>query len=150
MEIKERPKVGIGVYIVNPQNQLLLMLRKNNVGAGTWCPPGGHLEYGEEFIDCVKRETKEEASIDVESADLWAVNNNVMHNPDRHYINIDFLVSSYSGKEQNMEPEKCEKIEWFNLNSLPSPIFEASANFFKNNPLCLCRSGKKFNDCHGK
>lgn len=147
---KQYPKVGVGVYILNNKNQLLLMLRKGGVGAGTWSPPGGHLEYGENFLKCARRESKEEVNLNVEEAELWAINNNIMSNPDRHYINIDFLVTKWSGEPQNMETEKCEKIGWFDLRQLPEPAFEPSANFFKNNPNCLCRSGKKFKDCHGK
>ena len=150
MDTKDRPKVGMGVYILNPQNQVLFTLRKNNVGAGKWCPPGGHLEYGEEFLDCVKREVKEEVNLDVSEAEIWSTMNNVMHDPDRHYVNVDFLVTKWSGEIKNTEPDKCEKIEWFNLNSLPKPLLEPTERFFKSNPQCLCKSGKKFYDCHGK
>jgi 8-oxo-dGTP diphosphatase len=145
---KQRPKIGIGVYILNAENQILLMLRKNTTGAGMWCPPGGHLEIGEEFIDTVKRETMEEVGLKVEEAEMWAVNNNIM--PDRHYVNLDFFASKWSGEPQNLEPEKCEKIAWFNLNNLPSPLLEPTENFFKHNPKCFCKSGKLFNECHGK
>ena len=129
-EPKQRPKVGIGVYILNNKNQLLLMLRKNITGAGKWCPPGGHLENGEQLLTCVQRETKEEAGLDIQEAELWAVNNNIM-GPDRHYVNLDYLATKWSGEPQNMEPEKCEKIEWFNLENLPYPLLEPTENFFK-------------------
>ena len=92
MQEKQRPKVGIAVYILNDKLQVLFMLRKNVTGAGRWCPPGGHLEMGEEWIDCVKREVKEEVGLEIEDAELWAVNNNIM-GPDRHYINLDFLAT---------------------------------------------------------
>jgi 8-oxo-dGTP diphosphatase len=143
------PKIGVAAYILNEKNQVLLMLRKNVAGAGMWCPPGGHLEMGEEWVDCVKREAREEVALDVVEAELWAVNNNIM-DPERHYVNLDFLVTSWSGSAKNVEVEKCERIEWFDLNQLPSPLMETVVNFFKNNPNCLCRSGKKFLDCHGK
>ncbi len=148
MSEKIRPKVGIGVYILNSQNQVLLMKRAGAYGGGTWCPPGGHLEVNEEFIDCVKRETLEEVDLIVEEAELWAVNNNIF--ADRHYVNLDYLVTKWKGEPNNMEPEKCSEIAWFDLNKLPSPLFGAPQNFFNRNPLCLCRSGKKFKDCHGK
>lgn len=142
---KQRPKIGIGVYILNPQNQVLLMLRKG-VGAGTWSPPGGHLEIGEEFIDTVKRETMEEVGLVVEEAEMWAINNNIF--PDRHYVNLDYLANKWQGEPKNLEPEKCEKIEWFNLNSLPKPLFEPTENFFKRSPKCFCKSGKLMRECH--
>ncbi len=146
---KLRPKIGIGVYILNAQKQVLLMLRKGKNAPGTWAPPGGHLEMGEELLDCVKRETLEETNLKVNEAVLWAVNNNT-NGQDWHYVNLDYLATSWHGEAKNMELEKCEKIEWFSLNNLPSPLMLPTKNFFERNPLCLCQSNKRFYDCHGK
>lgn len=44
----ERPKVGVGVLIVDG-NKILLGKRKNAHGDGCWAPPGGHLEFGESW-----------------------------------------------------------------------------------------------------
>jgi 8-oxo-dGTP diphosphatase len=149
---KPRPKVGIGVYIVNNKNQVLMLFEHRADSGGTWAPPGGHLEFDEAFIDCVKREVREETGLKINDAELWAVNNNISQPQGQfsHYVNLDFLVKSYKGEPKIMEPHKCEKVGWFNLNDLPQPMLLAPKNFFKNNPPCLCRSGKKFNDCHGK
>ena len=149
MEQKIRPKIGIAVYFLDKQGQLLMTLRKNVTGAGMWCPPGGHLEMGEEFLDCVKRESLEEVNIVVDDAKLWAVNNNIM-SPDRHYVNLDFVATKWHGEAKNMEPEKCEKISWFALNNLPNKLLEPTQKFLSSNPDCICGSGKKINDCHGK
>lgn len=146
---KHLPKVGVGVYILNDKNQVLLMQRKNVISAGTWCPPSGHLETAEEFLDCVKREAKEEVGLTIEQAELWAVNNNITSKT-RHYVNLDFLATEWSGVPKNLEVEKCEKIGWFNFSKLPFPLMLPTENFFKNNPKCLCQSGKKYLDCHGK
>ncbi|MFI5205341.1 MAG: NUDIX hydrolase [Candidatus Paceibacterales bacterium] len=149
MDAKQRPKVGIGVYVLNNRNQLLLLQEKRSDGSLTWAPPGGHLEFGEEFLDCVKREAKEEVNLDIIDADIWEVNNTITL-PDFHYVNVDFLVKSFIGQPKIMEPAKCQKLDWFNINNLPSPLLAPVTKFFKNNPPCLCRSGKKFLDCHGK
>ena len=125
-----------------------MIYEKRPDSGGTWAPPGGHLELGEEFLDCVKREAKEEVNIDVLEAELWQVYNTIA-GPNWHYVNIDFLVTKWVGAPKIMEPMKCEKLEWFNLNNLPSPLLPAPQNFFKHNPPCLCRSGKKYLECHG-
>lgn len=126
-----------------------MMYENRADSGGRWSPPGGHLEFGEEFLECVKREAKEEANLEVVDAELWRVGNNVFM-PSLHYVNLDFLVKEYTGQPKIMEPHKCEKIGWFDLNNLPSPLLLAAQNFFKNNPPCLCRNGKKYLDCHGK
>lgn len=144
---KQRPKVGIGVYILNDKSQVLLLKEHRADTGDTWASPGGHLEIGEEFIDCVKREVREETGMEVLDAELWAINNNIAL-PDWHYVNLDFLVKTYRGEPKIMEPGKCKDMRWFNLNDLPAPLLNSSKNFFARNPPCLCRSGKKFKDCH--
>ena len=57
--------IGVGLYILNKNEQLLLGLRKSSHGCGTWCPPGGHLEYGESFEQAASRETLEETGLNV-------------------------------------------------------------------------------------
>lgn len=63
-------KVGLGLYILNDRGQVLLGLRKAKHGEGTWCPPGGHLEYGESFEEGAVREAFEETGIRVNPADV--------------------------------------------------------------------------------
>ncbi len=130
---KLRPKVGMGVYIGDGKGNILMTLRKSAHEPGTWCPPGGHLEMGEEFIDCVKREVKEEIGIDVHAAEFVAVVNNVF-SPEKHYVNVEFVVTSASGEPKNCEPEKMAEIGWYPLHNLPQPLMLPTANFFKKHP----------------
>lgn len=119
MEQKQRPKVGVAVYILNHKNQVLMLFERRPDSGGTWAPPGGHLEFDEEFIDCVKREAKEETGLEILGAELWAVNNNLSQPSIQwgHYVNLDFLVTKFTGEPKIMEPQKCEKLGWFDLNS---------------------------------
>lgn len=59
-----RPKVGVGVIVIK-NNKVLLGKRKNSHGQGTWCFPGGHLEFNESWKNCAIRETKEETDVNV-------------------------------------------------------------------------------------
>ena len=50
---QERSGVIVGVAVlVRRGEQVLLTHRKGSHGAGTWAPPGGHLDMGESFEDC--------------------------------------------------------------------------------------------------
>lgn len=69
MSEDKRPKVGLSV-IIRRKSKVLLGKRKNSHGAGTWCFPGGHLEYKESL-----RELKEETG-DIEVENLKFKNNN--------------------------------------------------------------------------
>lgn len=56
---KAQIKIGCEAYITR-KGKLLLGLRKNTFGAGTWALPGGHLEFLERADECLSRELKEE------------------------------------------------------------------------------------------
>ena len=68
-----RPKVGVGVMILNDNNEVLLMLRHGSHGAGEWAFPGGHLEFGDTIFETAQREVKEETGLDVTEFELVSV-----------------------------------------------------------------------------
>lgn len=145
-----RPKGAVGVYILNKQKQLLLLLRNSEHQGGKWCPPGGHIEYGEDFKETAIREAKEESGILVKKIEIMGVTSDVYPAEKRHYITVHVKAVDWVGKERIAEPEKCFQMRWFNLNKLPKNLFPANKHFLSQNPLCLCGSGKKFRECHGK
>ena len=63
-------RVGVGIYIFNQEHQVLLGQRKSVHGFGCWCPPGGHLEFGETNEQAAIREVKEETNLDICEDDL--------------------------------------------------------------------------------
>ncbi len=65
-----------------------------------------------------------------------------MHNPDRHYVNLDFLVTKWSGEPKNMELEKCYELKWVDLSNLPENLFAPSMYFFSRNPMCIVKAEK--------
>lgn len=148
---QDRPKVGLGVYILNAKKQILLLKRKGAHGSGTWCPPGGHLEFGESFFECVKREAKEETNLDLDEAStaIAGVTNDIFEEEGKHYVTISMVARTYRGELKIMEPNKCDEIGWFDLNNLPKPLFVPVQNYLKSNPQCLCGSGTRFKECHG-
>lgn len=63
----EKYFVAAKAVVLNEKGEMLCLLR--GAGAPTnplhWDMPGGILEYGEDLVDCVVRETREEAGIEV-------------------------------------------------------------------------------------
>ena len=55
-------RVGVGVLLVR-DGRVLLGERRGSHGAGTWAPPGGHLEDGETVEACARREVAEETGL---------------------------------------------------------------------------------------
>jgi len=66
MSEKERPKIGLGVCILR-DNKVLFGKRKNSHGEGSWCFPGGHLDFNETWEECARRETIEETGLEIKN-----------------------------------------------------------------------------------
>ncbi len=124
---KHRPRVGIGVIIVNHDGKVLTGKRKGS-HAPYYSIPGGNLDMGETFEAGAKREIKEETDLDIKNPKVITVTNNLetYRNEGLHYISIILLVQEFSGELKIMEPEKCEGWVWVDPTHLPSPHFEAS------------------------
>lgn len=126
----ERPKIGVGVIITKDQ-KVLLGKRKNSHGDGSWSFPGGHLEFGEMPEDCAIRETLEETGIRIKNLRRTIYTNDIFEKENKHYITIFILAEYDSGIVKVMEPDKCEKWEWFSWEELPKPLFLPIENLLK-------------------
>jgi 8-oxo-dGTP diphosphatase len=116
------PKVGVGVMILK-DGKVLLAKRKNAHGAGEYAFPGGHLEFGESFVQCAIRETCEESGIEIEDIQFQYLAN-VKKYAGKHYVHIGLTARWKSGKPQVLEPDKSGAWRWYGLDDLPSPMFE--------------------------
>ncbi|HJO94453.1 MAG TPA: NUDIX hydrolase [Victivallales bacterium] len=123
----ERPKLGIGVIIVNSDNKILIGKRKGS-HAQYYSIPGGHLELGETFEEAAIKEIKEETSLKLINPKVISVINDLetYRSEGKHYISICMLATEYRGTPKVMEPDKCEGWQWCDPNKLPTPHFEAS------------------------
>lgn len=121
MTPEKRPRVGVGI-IVTHNNKILLGKRKGSHGAGQWSLPGGHLEYRETVEQCVLRELTEETSLKAHIIHLGPWSNDVI-DEDKHYITLFAFVPHFEGTPKLLEPHKCEGWQWFDLHSLPEPLF---------------------------
>ena len=130
----KKPGVGVSCIIIK-DNIVLIGKRKSINGDGKWAFPGGHIEIGESFEQCVLREIKEETGLqDIEIIDSkpFAVTNDIYNN-ELHYITLFFRAKCLSGNPENKEPEKCYGWEWVKWNELPTPLFLPIENLLKQN-----------------
>lgn len=72
------------------------------ISTGTWQFPGGHLEPGEELLDCGARETLEETGLKVEGKGVFTITNDVFLNEGKHYITI---FAKFVMKDPNQVPQ---------------------------------------------
>lgn len=102
---------------------VLLGLRRGSHGAGTWSPPGGHLEFGEDPIDCLRREAFEKAGIELGPVEFVGVTNDIFEAEDRHYVTLFYSTPLAGGMPAVREPEKCEAWQWWSWDALPDNLF---------------------------
>ncbi len=126
----DAPKVGVGVILLR-EGKALFGWRKAMHGSGTWCPPGGHLEAGESFGDCARRELLEETGLTAKNFRIGGVTNDIFEEDGKHYITVNMLCDWDGGEPRAMEPHKAERWEWFPWDSLPEPLFLTVRNLLK-------------------
>ncbi len=130
--------VGVGVMILNNQNQILLGKRSKNEkdassklrGAGHWTMPGGKMDFGEKMYNAAIRETKEETDLDIEKLEIIALNEDMLE--DVHFVTIGFLATKWTGEVKVMEPEQITEWRWFALDELPEPMYFPSKKVLNN------------------
>lgn len=130
--------VGVGVMILNNNNQLLLGLRNPNkdkkegelTGKGLWTMPGGKVEISETLSNAAVRETKEETGIDINDLDLISVADDIEETS--HYITIGFLAKNFAGQAEVKEKDTIVEWKWFDFNSLPQNLYGPTKKILEN------------------
>ncbi|MFE3454137.1 NUDIX domain-containing protein [Nonomuraea sp. NPDC059194] len=118
-----RPHVGVHL-ILRQHGKVLLLLRANTGFAdGSWSVPGGCLNADETLPEGAAREALEELGIVIDPADLTFAGLCHHADPDgQARIGVFFTASRWIGEPVNAEPEKCDKIDWFEADDLPDDI----------------------------
>lgn len=101
------------------KKEILLSLRKNTgYRDGEYELPGGHVESGEDLMQAMVREAKEELLIDINEENLKIAH--VLHHYNGDRVNFILITDQYRGIPQIGEKENCEKLEWFDMDNIPT------------------------------
>lgn len=135
--MKERYQSKVVVFLILTRNingkEEILLQKRCNTGYmdGKYdCACSGHLEKGESLSMAIVREAKEEIGIDVNEKDLKFVA--IIHPYKDDYINVFFTTNTYKGIPKIMEPNKCDDLQWFDIEKLPDNTIERIKNVIKN------------------
>jgi 8-oxo-dGTP diphosphatase len=117
-----RPKVGVGIMMVR-DGKVLLGKRRGAHGSSTygWC--GGHVEFGETLEDAARREIAEETGMEAHDLQFLCLSNIVQYG--KHYLDVEFICSDFSGDPEVREPDRVESWMWHKIDDLPEPLFTA-------------------------
>ncbi|MGW4412695.1 NUDIX hydrolase [Nonomuraea sp. NPDC004702] len=118
-----RPHVGAHLILIHDGDVLLSLRANTGFADGSWSLPGGRLEAGESLPQGAAREAREELGIVIDPADLAFAHLCHHADPDgQARVGVFFAAIRWAGEPVNAEPGKCDKIDWFPLDSPPSDL----------------------------
>lgn len=136
------------IYLVNPRGKVLLTWNKS---LQTWIPVGGHIEPGENPIEAITREVKEETALkefdfipknkNYEEAALTGARvqiEKVKHH--NQHINIVFYGKCNSPIKNNATDEN-EKLRWFSLKELKENRKEFMRSVYERSVIAIKKAG---------
>jgi 8-oxo-dGTP diphosphatase len=113
----------VAVYLILIKDKKVLLIRRFKTGwrDGDYTLPAGHVDGREDIAWAAAREMMEEVGIEVKETDLKVVH--VAHHASdgeyQEYIDFYLEAKNWIGEAVNMEPDKCDDLGWFSLDSLP-------------------------------
>ena len=116
------PRVGVGAFILDENQNLLLVLRKRAPEADHWSIPGGKVDFMERLEDTVRREVFEELGVTVRVERLLCITDHLVPEEQQHWVAPTYVASIVEGIPSNREPEALGDVRWFHLHALPESL----------------------------
>ncbi|HET6978231.1 MAG TPA: NUDIX domain-containing protein [Pyrinomonadaceae bacterium] len=107
--------VTAGAVIFNDRKQVLLLKHRFRAGSG-WGLPGGFLESGEQPIDALRRELREEIGLELEDVEIFAARS--FSKPKQ----VEVLFRARANANVKSLSMEVERAEWFAIDSLPEGL----------------------------
>ncbi len=121
----------MGALVLDGEDRVLLSRRAYEPQAGKWDIPGGFLEEGEEPLDALRRELREEAGVEIEPLELVGIWVDRYGGDDEATatLNLYWTARIVSGKPT--PADDVAELAWFPIDEVPGDGELAFANVAK-------------------
>ena len=128
-------RAGVAVFVFR-RDEFIMLKRQGSHGAGTWCLPGGWIDFGELPEEAARREVLEETGMDSKHECVIGYTSDVFHSEGKHGLTM-FVRSVWSGEGPSepeiKEPDKATEVGWFAFGRLPQgPLFMPFTKFLNS------------------
>ena len=107
--------VTAGAVIFNQAGEILVLKHRFRAGSG-WGLPGGFLERGEQPIDALRRELREELGLEIEDVEIFTARS--FRKPKQ----VEILLRGHGSGPVTPRTMEVERGEWFSLDALPEGL----------------------------
>lgn len=132
-------RIRAAAIILNKKKELLLVNHRKK-GKSYWLFPGGGVEYGETIEDALKREIKEELSLELDKISNFVFCHETIYpEKSRHIFNICFKIKVKNNLKFLVKPDKVLKnAKYFGVDEFKRLLFypdikDIIINLWKNN-----------------
>ena len=112
---ESRFTVTAGAVVMDERGRVLLLEHRFRAGSG-WGLPGGFLERGEQPIDALRRELREEIGLELEDVEIFASRS--FEKPKQ----VEVLFRARANANVKPLAMEVERAEWFSIDSLPEGL----------------------------
>ena len=125
----DRFTLPAAVFLILVKDNKTLLMRRAHTGwhDGDFDLVAGHIDGNESVKTALAREAHEEMGIAIQPDKATFIH--LMHGlfeDGKEYFNVFFTVDSWSGEPKIMEPNKCDAVEWFDLDNLPPNLTDSA------------------------
>src|SRR5690349_4140478 len=113
--VHPRFTVTAGALIFDQSGQVLLLKHRFRAGSG-WGLPGGFLEAGEQPLDALRRELREELELEVEDVEIFTARSF------RKPRQVEVLFRARASGTVTPRTMEVECAEWFSIDALPDGL----------------------------
>lgn len=124
---KQKPGIGVAVVVWQDETRQKLLLGLGHSAeniAAIYAVPGGHWESGETLVEAIRRETLEEAGIEIRDIRLSSVYEFFNPEKNKSYVTIGFQAILDKGIPTVLEADKKTNWGWHEPSeALQLPLF---------------------------